>query len=178
MLLTAKGGPGIRNASLLSSPDAVTAMAIFTSEQEPWSTTETATEACMFINVACQDRMSSILERLLKEKIRPLFSKSRNPAVTREGRKDLHPVPLPRFDGSILDDSTRPWKNTDIYATSLLRWIVSQYTVWSGSNTPTTPLTPVLDQCKATLGDRFPPPRACYPRSHRRYQYSFQNPRL
>ncbi|KAJ6108971.1 hypothetical protein N7512_008808 [Penicillium capsulatum] len=125
--MSAKAAVALGHRSVGSSPEIITAMAIFTSEKEPWSTKDTAMNASAFLDVTCQHQRGLVLERLLKEQIRPLFSKSKNPAITSEGRKNLHPVPLPRFDGSILDDSIKPWKNTNVYATSLLRWIVSQY---------------------------------------------------
>ncbi|OKP13357.1 hypothetical protein PENSUB_959 [Penicillium subrubescens] len=68
-----------------------------------------------------------LIARLLKEKIRPLFTKAKNPAITSEGRKNFHPVPLTRFDGSVLDDEMKPWKVRDVYATRVLEWIISRY---------------------------------------------------
>lgn len=104
-------------------------MASFTSEEDPWTTEDTVVESSMHLNVTLQRGKWTVIERILKEKIRPLFTKTKNPAITSEGRKNFHPVPPTRFDGSALDDSTKPWKSTDIYATSVLSWIVSQYTV-------------------------------------------------
>ncbi|KAJ5140076.1 hypothetical protein N7448_003484 [Penicillium atrosanguineum] len=119
--------PGLRDRSVASSPDVILAVASFTSEEDPWTTEDSLMEADMHLNATCQSKPWPIIERVLREKIRPLFAKTKNPAITREGRKNLHPVPPTRFDGSSLDDSTRPWKNTDIYAASVLSWIISQY---------------------------------------------------
>ncbi|KAJ6119751.1 hypothetical protein N7523_004031 [Penicillium sp. IBT 18751x] len=119
--------PGLRDRSVASSPDVILAVASFTSREDPWTTEDSLMEATMHLSVTCQSQRWSIIECLLKEKIRPLFAKTKNPAITSEGRKNLHPVPPTRFDGSNLDDSTRPWKNTDIYAASVLSWIISQY---------------------------------------------------
>ena len=85
----------------------------------------------MYLDVALHEKQWDIITRLLKEKIRPLFTKAKNPAITSEGRKNFHPVPLSRFDGSILDDEMKPWKVRDIYATGVLSWIISQYKVSS-----------------------------------------------
>lgn len=130
-ILTAKAILGLTDRSIARAPDVVLATATFNSMQDPWTTEDSESEASMHLKVSLQDDKWDALERLLKEKIRPLFTKSKNPAITSEGRKNLHPVPPTRFDGSALDDSTRPWKNTDIYATSVLSWIISQYEVCS-----------------------------------------------
>ncbi|KAJ5737011.1 uncharacterized protein N7483_002136 [Penicillium malachiteum] len=105
------------------------AMVTFATKQDPWTTDDTMGTASSHLRVAGQKGgLWATIEAILKEKIRPLFTKQRNPKITSEGRKNFHPVPLARFDGSVLDDSTRPWKNTAIYTTSVLSWIISQYT--------------------------------------------------
>lgn len=130
MLLGAKAVPTFDDRSVTTSPDVIVAMASFTSSKDPWTTTTSSDCAEMHLNVACQDGLWQIIERVLKEKIRPLFAKTKNPAITSEGRKNLHPVPPTRFDGGALDDSTKPWKNTHIYAPAVLSWIICQYKVW------------------------------------------------
>lgn len=125
--LTAKATLGLEDReSATDSPDVILAMASFTSEQDPWTIENSVIEASMHLEVALQRDKWTMIERVLKQKIRPLFTRAKNPAITSEGRKNLHPVPSSRFDGSVLDDSTKPWRNTDIYATSALSWIVSQ----------------------------------------------------
>lgn len=114
---------------MAASPDVILAVASFTSNEDPWTTEDSLMEADMHLNVTCYQTPGPIIERLLREKIRPLFAKTKNPAITSEGRKNFHPVAPTRFDGSSLDDSTRPWKNTDIYAASVLSWIISKYNV-------------------------------------------------
>jgi len=131
ILQLAKALPSLRDRSVATSSDVILAVASFTSKQDPWVTEDSLLEADMYLNVHCQDKgeLRLILERVLKEKTRPLFAKTKNPAITSEGRKNFHPVPPTRFDGSSLDDSTRPWKNTDIYAATVLSWIISKYNV-------------------------------------------------
>lgn len=109
-------------------PDSLITMATFMSGQDPWCTDDNAMTASMYF-CGGWTHLWDTIEMVLKNKLRPLFTKQRNPNITNEGRKDFHPVPLPRFDGSALDDSAKPWKNTDIYATSVLSWVVSRYKV-------------------------------------------------
>ncbi|KAJ5722330.1 hypothetical protein N7488_000365 [Penicillium malachiteum] len=127
-LLSAKINPCFNDREISQSLDVIMAMATFATKQDPWATDDTIATASSHLSVAGQKGgLWPKIEAILKDKIRPLFTKQRNPKITSEGRKNFHPVPLARFDGSVLDDSTRPWKNTDIYATSVLSWIISQY---------------------------------------------------
>jgi hypothetical protein len=71
----------------------------------------------------------SILGDLLKEKIRPIFARTKNIAITPAGRKNFHPIPQARFDSSFLERETKPWKFHDVYATTVLEWILSQLNV-------------------------------------------------
>ncbi|CAI7648714.1 unnamed protein product [Penicillium pancosmium] len=126
-LMGAKAVSTLDNNSVASSPDVIVAMASFTSEKDPWTTNASNNCAEIHLNMACQNDLWPIIERVLREKIRPLFTKTKNPAITSEGRKNLHPVARTRFDGGALDDSTKPWKTTDVYAPAVLSWIVCQY---------------------------------------------------
>lgn len=123
--------------------DIVIALASFTSENDPWTTKECATKASKLlysfttaIRADADSSFWSVVEQVLKERIRPLFAKTRNPAVTATGRKNFHPVPLARFDSSILDPESKPWKIHDVYATTVFSWVIYQYRVclFSASN--------------------------------------------
>ncbi|KAJ5098096.1 hypothetical protein N7532_005097 [Penicillium argentinense] len=127
LILGAKPVNGLQDRSIIKSPGVIATMASFTSKEDPWITQTSMDSAETHINVSCQSGIWPIIERVLREEIRPLFTKTRNPAITSEGRKNLHPMPSAPFDGSKIDDSTKPWKNTDIYATSVLSWAISQY---------------------------------------------------
>ncbi|KAJ5611084.1 hypothetical protein N7510_007803 [Penicillium lagena] len=116
--------------------DPILALASFTSTEDPWTTADSFANATAVLQLYSQATGSdheaalrSTLQRILKEKIRPLFTRTRNPAITGAGRKNFHPVPLARFDASILDDETRPWKGSDLYASAVLTWIMAQYPV-------------------------------------------------
>ncbi|KAB8219265.1 hypothetical protein BDV33DRAFT_192091 [Aspergillus novoparasiticus] len=119
-----------------NAADIVIALASFSSTEDPWTTQEAFTYATTLLNafastIATNKESNttfwSVIEKILKDRIRPLFAKTRNPAITSAGRKNFHPVPLPRFDVGILDPETKPWKIQDIYATTVLSWIIQQY---------------------------------------------------
>lgn len=160
-MLAEKATLGPSDRSVASSPDVILAMATFASEQGPWTTEDSESESSMHLNVTLQSDKWTVIERVLKEKLRPLFTKSKNPAITSEGRKNFQPVPPTRFDGSALDGSTKPWKDTDIYATSVLSWIIAQYEV--RSNKPTSSIPDTLTSISA---HRQGAPRSALP-SHR-----------
>ncbi|KAE8415592.1 hypothetical protein BDV36DRAFT_285275 [Aspergillus pseudocaelatus] len=129
-----------------NAADIVIALASFSSTEDPWTTQEAFTCATTVLDnltpATASDTESnttfwSVVERILKDKIRPLFAKTRNPAITSAGRKNFHPVPLPRFDASILDPETKPWKIQDIYATTVLSWITQQYKPTNQTNLET-----------------------------------------
>ncbi|KAH3205719.1 hypothetical protein KXV92_008144 [Aspergillus fumigatus] len=114
--------------------DVITALASFTSEQDSWTTQDSymKTREILenFVTIAHSEADSSfwsLIERILKERIKPVFAKTKNPAITAEGRKNFHPVPLPRFDASIIDPATKPWKISAVYATTVLAWVIAQY---------------------------------------------------
>lgn len=113
-------------------PDIIIALASFTSENDPWTTSTSnakATEVLKSYTNVREGAFWSVIEQILKERIKPLFTKTRNPAITATGRKNFHPAPLPRFDTSVLDPETKPWKIHDVYATTVFAWIIAQYHV-------------------------------------------------
>lgn len=121
-----------------NTPNIVIALASFTSDQDPWTLPETHARAnalltAQFTPLRLESNSTGsfwvTIETILKQKIRPLFAKTKNPAITASGRKNFHPVPLPRFDASALDPETKPWKFQDVYATTVLSWIINQYQV-------------------------------------------------
>lgn len=126
--------------------DIVIALASFSSTEDPWTTQEAFTYATTLLNAFASTTATnkesnttfwSVIEKILKDRIRPLFAKTRNPAITSAGRKNFHPVPLPRFDAGILDPETKPWKIQDIYATAVLSWIIQQYKPTNQTNLET-----------------------------------------
>lgn len=125
-----------------NKPDIIIALASFTSENDPWTTSTSVTKTTevlqSFTSKIRTDAESSfwpVVEQILKERIKPLFAKTRNPAITDTGRKNFRPVPLPRFDTSILDPESKPWKIHDPYATTVFEWVITQYHVWTLANT-------------------------------------------
>src|SRR5271170_1875642 len=71
----------------------------------------------------------SALHELLTSVIKPLFAPTKNAAITHSGRANLLPPPpasSTRFDASILDESTKPWKSNP-WCLDLLAYILTTY---------------------------------------------------
>jgi hypothetical protein len=114
--------------------DVLMAGACFDNKANPWVTSESNDAASMLMTVWIQDTQDTkffwpAIDFILKERIRPLFANTKNPAITNAGRKNFHPQTLPRFGGNGLDGPVKRWKTTDIYVASVLSWIISQYSV-------------------------------------------------
>lgn len=118
----------------VTDPERVfTTLLSFTSPHDPWTTSTSLQDAVTILRsyMEPETRLKCwhILERVCESKIRPIFAKTKTPAITASGRKKLHPLPQPRFDESLFDPETKPWKHKDVYATTVLEWILAQYTV-------------------------------------------------
>jgi hypothetical protein len=113
--------------------DILNLLASFTSEADPWTTTQTCKQAAQLLESSMQPQSTisscSIVGDLLKENVRPIFAKTKTPAITAAGRRNFHPIPQSRFDSSFLERETKPWKFQDVYATTVLEWVVSQLNV-------------------------------------------------
>ncbi|KAL2851623.1 hypothetical protein BJY01DRAFT_232881 [Aspergillus pseudoustus] len=114
-----------------AAENVVVALASFTSKEDAWTLHEawsSSTEVLRTFTVESNpSSFWNILESILKNRIKPLFAKAKNPAITASGRKSLHPIPLPRFDLSILDPETKPWKTHNVHITTVFSWIINQY---------------------------------------------------
>lgn len=114
--------------------DIITALASFTSERDPWTTSSSRQDASAALE-SCSSRSDdagafwAVLGEVLKSRIRPIFAKTKNPAITPGGRKNFHPTPVPRWDASVMDQEMKPWKFQDVYATTVLDWALSRFLV-------------------------------------------------
>ncbi|KAL1961125.1 hypothetical protein VTO42DRAFT_3070 [Malbranchea cinnamomea] len=113
---------------------AVAALASFTNQVDPWTTEQAFNHASQLLDAFKSKiyenpdgSLAPLLGDILKVIVKPLFAKTRNIAITPAGRKNVHPVPVPRFDQSVFDEDSKPWKFRDVYSVTLLTWIVEQY---------------------------------------------------
>lgn len=114
--------------------DILSSLAVFSSSSDPWTTNEVAQMATNLlqryeIKLKEEGRLGNVIEGMLRRKVKPAFSKTKTPAITSAGRKDMHPIPKPSFDPTLFDTGTKPWKFKEGYIVSVIRWIVQQYQV-------------------------------------------------
>lgn len=114
----------------LSKPQAViVSLAAFTDERDSWVTAEACHAATgllqTYSNGTRQDREKypSIVGTVLKHHVRPLFAKSKNPAITSQGRKNIRTVQA-GYDPTTVDPESKPWKYRHPYIVSVFRWVL------------------------------------------------------
>lgn len=105
----------------------------FTDMIDPWTTDSTLSKAKEILRTqfeALVDETSFIGETILKDYLRPLFSKSRPPTVTASGRKAEYPEDADRLHGLLQDNGeTKPWKYVDLRALPVFAWAVHRSSV-------------------------------------------------
>ena len=107
-------------------------LAAYTDSRDSWTIIKAMKDAeeildSLFSNAdgAAQARA---LNGVLADSVKPRFAKSKNPAVTEQGRKVIHPLPQP-LDMSDMETSSKPWKFRDIYIITVYRWVLAQLDV-------------------------------------------------
>ena len=114
-------------------------LSIFTDPLDPWTSQESLEEANLllgqYLNVIKGNpkKLDALLTRLLQEKIKPLFAKSKSKDITAEGRKAISPLPGP-FMPSDLEAMNKPWKFRDAYVVTAFKWVLEQLDVRNDTN--------------------------------------------
>ncbi|KAL8399587.1 hypothetical protein RB594_000110 [Gaeumannomyces avenae] len=124
--------PALRIFSLLApslSPDAVATAIAHTDPSLPWTTPEAARQAADVARAAAERRGKTALiaDDVLRDYLRPLFSKSRPAAVTASGRRAEF-AEEPGAHGSLALETraAKPWKHTDLRAVPVFAWALHE----------------------------------------------------
>ena len=108
----------------------ITSLAVFTDEQDPW-TTKRSTDRALFV-LSIHDRLSKspsvLVDHILRKTLKPLFASSKNPAITPQGRKAIAPLPT-KLDTAVLEKDSKPWKYEKRYMITVFRWVLSNLDV-------------------------------------------------
>ncbi|KAI1801820.1 hypothetical protein F4811DRAFT_435080 [Daldinia bambusicola] len=99
----------------------------FTNPSDPWTTSESSalSQALLSAHLDDSQARSFIVEDVLTEFLRPLFSKSRPAAITASGRKAEYVEEPSRYDGATRESSeTKPWKYAHRYSVTVFEWAV------------------------------------------------------
>lgn len=122
-----------RNPSL----DFVTCLALFTDETDPWTTLDAFNDAHHLLigcECSCNDNAPrharDLIRRLLEQRVKPLFARTKNPSITKQGRKAISSLPA-STDFSETEVEVKPWKFQGIHIITVFRWILAQLDVHS-----------------------------------------------
>ncbi|KAI6431010.1 hypothetical protein MCOR21_004243 [Pyricularia oryzae] len=123
---------GSWDAADLIGPHVLVTAVAYADPDLPWTTPAASQLAREIIEaiVSATDvnKDAVIVDRVLKDYLRPLFTKSKPATVTDSGRK-AHFAPEPETTGGVLDRETRaakPWKHVDLRAVPAFAWAVKQ----------------------------------------------------
>ena len=120
-----------------SSVEMFLCLAAFTDERDQWTSPEAFEEAkTMLENYVDLSKdgtvkAQALITRTLLTEIKPLFAKTKNPAITQQGRKAIRPIPgAPK--GTDLENESKPWKFHDIHIITVFRWLLMNLDVCDG----------------------------------------------
>ena len=103
----------------------LTCLAAFSDEKDPWNSSSAQQEASSLIGDYTRSaHMSVVLTSILQERIKPLFSRTGNPAITPQGRKAINPRPSNIAMHTDIDAEVKPWKFRDVYIVTVFRWVL------------------------------------------------------
>ena len=124
----------LQNIEPLSEDESVvtilTCVTSFTDLNDPWTYPKARDHACSLSeDYAASGNLSTTLTGLLQERVKPLFAKTKNPAITQQGRKAVEPLPSAATAHSDLDGEAKPWKYRDTYIVTLFQWILNHLDV-------------------------------------------------
>lgn len=108
----------------------LTCIASFTDPSDPWTHPNAGDHACTLSkDYMASERLPTILTRLLQERVKPLFAKTKNPAITQQGRKAIDPLSSATIAHTDLDGETKPWKYRNAYIVTVFRWTLKHLDV-------------------------------------------------
>lgn len=119
----------------------ITSIVIYADEKDPWTSKAASQNAQTLLLKTIlgpsRDTSPALLDFLLREKIKPLFLQSKNPAVTSLGRKAIRPM-VSKYDDDIIGEKeTKPWKFDQRYMLTVFRWVLLNMNVCSHPSIPT-----------------------------------------
>lgn len=105
-------------------------LAIFTDERDRWTTHKSAEMALSFLSnhAHIAKEPATLIDHILRKSIRPLFSKSKNPSITAQGRKAILVLPT-RFEALEDEKEIKPWKYEKGYIITVFRWALQNLDV-------------------------------------------------
>lgn len=124
----------LQNLKPLSNDESIvtilTCLASFTDLSDPWTYPKARDHACSLSeDYAAAGNLSSVVTGLLQERIKPLFARTKNSAITQQGRKAIDPLSSATTAHSDLDGEAKPWKYRDVYIVTVFQWVLKHLDV-------------------------------------------------
>ena len=108
----------------------LTCLASFTDLNDSWTCSKAKDQAHSLLeNHTFYGKLSTAFTRLLQERIKPLFAKTNNPAITQQGQRAIDPLPSSATAHSDLDDEAKPWKYRNAYSVTVFQWVLEHLDV-------------------------------------------------
>ena len=108
----------------------LTCLAAFSDGNDVWNSLTTQKQASLLAEDYVESgHLPALLASILQNRIKPLFSKSKNPAITQQGRRAIVPIESNETLHSDLDASSKPWKYHDVYIVTVFQWVLSHLSV-------------------------------------------------
>ena len=112
-------------------------LASFTDLNDPWTCSKARDHAHSLLeNYLASENISTALTALLQERIKPLFAKTKNAAITQQGRRAIDPLSSSATAHSDLDGEAKPWKYRDAYSVTIFQWVLKHLDVRTITETP------------------------------------------
>lgn len=115
----------------------LTCLASFTDLNDPWTCSEARDHAYPLLqDYTASNNLSTAFAGVLEERIKPLFAKSKNPAITQQGWKAIDPLTSSATAHSDLDGEANPWKYRDPHGVTVFQWVLRHLDVRNIANSP------------------------------------------
>lgn len=113
-----------------SAVDLFTCLASYSDASDPWTSLETRKNCQVVLDdYVDSNGRPNLITDLLKERVKPLFARSKNPAITPQGRRAIDPHPSNDTSHSDLNSELKPWKYRDVYIVTVFQWVLGQLNV-------------------------------------------------
>ena len=113
-------------------PAEIACISAFTHAKDSWSQHESIEVArellTSYLGVIGPGQFNELINNLLRETIRPLFTKFKSNAITEQGRKAINPG-RSGLSPHGSDVEVRPWKHRQVYVVTVFRWTLEQLSV-------------------------------------------------
>lgn len=103
----------------------------YTNVDDPWTSKDLEEKAGELLNRHQEQLLTPdfIVDHVLAGFIRPLFSSSRAPIITPQGRKAISAGSTSLHQANNLDSSSKAWKSRDVHAVAVFEWAVGHMDV-------------------------------------------------